>query len=95
MYSLGRFKSDESFTVMNGIGELLVACIEAFPKTFAAYKRDKKSAKERLRIPMRALAEKLQKPVRVKAFMNKSIFNGGEVDYLTVKHDGLFHVIKM
>ena len=41
---------------------------------------------------MRALAEKLQQPVRVKAFMNKSIFNGGEVDYLTVKHDGLFHV---
>ena len=92
LYGLGRFSSDESFTVMNGIGELLIACIEAFPKTFAEYTKDKKSAKQKLRMPMRALAEKLQQPVRVKAFMNKSIFNGGEVDYLTVKHDGLFHV---
>lgn len=92
LYGLGRFESDESFTVMNGMGELLIACIKAFPETFAGYKKDKQSAKEKLRIPMKELAEKLQKPVRVKAFMNKSIFNGGEVDYLTVKHDGLFHV---
>lgn len=92
LYGLNRFKSDESFVVMNGIGELLAACINAFPKTFTEYRKDKQSAKEKLRTPMRRLAEKLQKPVRVKAFINKSMFNGGEVDYLTVKHDGLFHI---
>ena len=26
LYGLGRFKSDEAFTVMNGIGELLILC---------------------------------------------------------------------
>lgn len=92
LYGLNRFETDESFVVMNGIGELLAACIKAFPKTFTKYKKDKQSSKEKLRTPMRKLAEKLQKPVRVKAFINKSMFNGGEVDYLTVKHDGLFHV---
>ena len=29
---------------------------------------------------------------RLKAFLNKSLFNGGEVNYLTVKHGGIFHV---
>ena len=41
---------------------------------------------------MRNLAEKLQNRTRLRAFLNKSIFNGGEVNYLTVKHDDLFHV---
>lgn len=92
LYGLNRFESDEAFMVMNGIGELLAACIKAFPPTFEAYESDKSSAKERLRKPMRELALKLQSPHRVKAFMSKAMFNGGEVNYLTVKHNGLFHV---
>jgi hypothetical protein len=92
LYGLGRFQSDESFTVMNGIGDILIDCIESFPSTFEEYEQVKNSAKEKLRIPMRNLAEKLQNKTRLRAFLNKSIFNGGEVNYLTVKHDGLFHV---
>ncbi len=38
------------------------------------------------------LKEKLQVKRRLKAFISKSIFNGGEVDYLTVLDDGIFHV---
>ena len=38
------------------------------------------------------LAEKLKDKTRLRAFLNKSLFNGGEVNYLTVKQDGLFHV---
>ena len=38
------------------------------------------------------LAEKLKERSRLKAFLNKSLFNGGEVNYLTVKQDGIFHV---
>ena len=38
------------------------------------------------------LAEKLKERPRLKAFLNKSLFNGGEVNYLTVKQDGVFHV---
>ena len=33
-----------------------------------------------------------QEKRRVRAFINKSMFNGGEVNYLTVKQDGNFHV---
>ncbi len=92
LYGLGRFESDHAFIAMNGIGALLAECINVFPPTYAEYTRDKISAKERLRIPMVKLAEKLQEIPRLKAFLNKSLFNGGEVNYLTVKNDGKFHV---
>ncbi|MDR0820777.1 MAG: hypothetical protein LBN19_04640 [Endomicrobium sp.] len=92
LYGLTRFESDESFVVMNGMGALLVDCINAFPNSFEDYEKDKTKYKEKLRVPMRALAGKMQMPVRLKAFLNKSIFNGGEVNYLTIKQDGVFHI---
>lgn len=92
LYGLGRFEKDHAFVVMNGIGALLVDCINAFPTTYAKYARNKVVAKERLRVPMVKLAEKLKEVSRLKAFLNKSLFNGGEVNYLTVKQDGVFHI---
>lgn len=92
LYGLGRFESDDAFRVMNGIGDLLIQCIKSFPATFAEYEADKSAAKERLREHMRALFVKLSEKPRLRAFFNKSLFNGGEVNYLTVKHDGEFHV---
>lgn len=92
LYGLGRFGNDEAFAAMNGIGALLIDCIEAFPDSFDQYQSDKTSAKQRLRIPMVKLAEKLKEPYRLRAFLGKSMFNGGEVDYLTIKQDGKFHV---
>lgn len=77
---------------MNGIGALLLLCIEAFPSKFQEYEQDKESPKELLREPMRLIAEKLQDKSRVRAFLNKSLFNGGEVNYLTVKDGDKFHV---
>jgi hypothetical protein len=93
LYGLGRFESDDAFRAMNGIGDLLIECIQSFPATFAEYERNKVAAKQRLRIPMRALCLRLsEKNTRLRAFFNKSLFNGGEVNYLTVKHKGIFHV---
>lgn len=92
LYGLARFESDVGFASMNGIGDLLIECINSFPTTFERYQQDKDTAKQRLRIPMVKLAEKLQSRMLLKAFLDKSIFNSGEVDYLTVKHKDLFHV---
>lgn len=92
LYGIGRFESDDAFAVMNGMGALLIDCIKAFPDKFEEYQKDKNAAKELLRIPMVKLAEKLQDKQRVRAFLNKALFNGGEVNYLTVKQGGKFHV---
>ena len=92
LYGRNRFESDDAWRVMDGIGDLFVQCIDSFPATFEEYQVDKLSAKEKLRIPMRALSEKLQDKARLRALLNKSLFNGGEVDYLTTKHNGIFDV---
>ena len=41
---------------------------------------------------MRKLAELLQDKRILRAFLNKSLFNAGEVNYLSVKHEGVFHI---
>lgn len=92
LYRRNRFESDEAFGVMNGIGDLCIECIDSFPLSYEEYQCDKSAAKERLRIPMVKLAEKLQDRRRLRAFLNKSFFNLGEVNYLIAKHRGLFHV---
>lgn len=92
LYGLERFWKDVVFGAMNGIGDTLAECINAFPPEFRAYQRNKAAAKERLRRPMRKLAELLQDKRRLRAFLNASLFNAGEVNYLTVKHEGIFHI---
>lgn len=92
LYGSHRFSTDFAFIAMNGIGQLLGECINAFPLTFDEYQKDKILAKTKLQIPMRQLAEKLKDKPRLSAFLNKSLFNGGEVNYLTVKQNNIFHV---
>lgn len=92
LYGLNRFETDAFFRVMNGIGQHLIDCINSFPTTFEEYQTNKAVAKERLKPHMVALAEKLRDKHRLKAFLSKSIFNGGEVNYLTVYEDDKFHV---
>ncbi|RHZ36478.1 hypothetical protein [endosymbiont GvMRE of Glomus versiforme] len=45
LYGLNRFKED--FRAMNRIGELLINCINAFPKSFDEYQKNKTEAKEK------------------------------------------------
>ncbi len=92
LYGKGRFETDNAFKVMNGIGALLITCLDAFPPTYEEYKANKNEAKQKLRIAMRALAERLQSRDRLKAFLEKAIFNGHEATYLTIKQDNVFHV---
>lgn len=92
LYGRKRFETDMGFRVMNGIGDLIIQCIDCFPKDFSEYQISKINAKEKLRVCMRALLEKFRDKTRLKAFFNQSIFSGGEVNYLVAKHDGMFHV---
>jgi hypothetical protein len=92
LYNKSRFENDYAFQSMNGIGQLLIKCIEIFPEKFSDYVKNKKYYKEKLRKPMKEICDKLQEKRRLKSFIAKSIFNGDEVNYLTVKHEGKFHV---
>ncbi len=92
LYSPGRFERDIIFRRLNGLGQLLLNCLNVFPATFFEYEENKLHYKNLLRGPMIQLKEKLQNKGTLKAFFEKSFFNAGEVTYLTIKSDNSFHV---
>lgn len=92
LYRRSRFAANHGFRFLNGIGQLLLDCIDAFPSEYAAYQQDKERYKRQLQIPMRELKDRFQDKNLVKAFLSKSIFNSGEVNYLTIFDNDLFHV---
>ena len=92
LYGRNRFLEDDGFQALNGIGSLLVHCIDAFPPRWEDYQDNKEAAKIRLQTPMRELKDRFQRKALLRGFLKKSFFNGGEVNYLTVLHDGIYHV---
>ena len=94
LYRRSRFQDDDGFQALNGIGSLLIHCIDAFPPRYDDYRDNEDAAKQRLRTPMRELKDRFQRRALLRAFLLKSIFNGGEVDYLTILHDGIYHVFR-
>lgn len=92
LYARSRFENDNAFQSMNGIGQLLIQCLSIYPNTFEQYQLNKQFYKEKLREPMRLLCEKFQEKRRVKTFIEKSFFDGNQVDYLTIKYNNLFHI---
>jgi len=92
LYGRNRFLTDDGFVALNGIGLLLVHCIDAFPPSYTEYRKNPDAAKERLKAPMRELRDRLQRKALLRAFLMKSIFNGGEVNYLTILHEDMFYV---
>lgn len=84
LYRRNRLQSN---TILQGIGDLaplMIQCLDSFPEHFQDYEQDKIAAKIRLQEPMRRLCAELQKPSILPAFFNKAMFNGGEVNYLSV-----------
>ena len=92
LYRRNRFLEDDGFQALNGIGALLVHCIDAFPPRFEDYRGNEAAAKERLKAPMRELKDRFQRKALLRAFLKKAIFNGGEVNYLTICHEDRYHV---
>ncbi len=64
--------------------EVLLWCLDVFPENYAEYKRAKETFKNKLKISMRILKEKLRNRILLKAFLSVGMFNGGEVDFLVV-----------
>ncbi len=61
LYRRSRFETDDGFQALNGIGSLLIHCIDTFPPNYDDYVKDKNPSKERLRTPMRELKDRLQR----------------------------------
>ena len=84
LYSRNRLETN---TILQGIGNIapvMIRCLDSFPEKFQDYDNDKITAKTALQAPMRELCLELQKPNIMPAFISKAMFNGGEVNYLSV-----------
>jgi hypothetical protein len=92
LYSESRFENDSSFRAMNGIGLLMLECIKLIPDDKNIYQNNKQFYKEKIADFMIKIQEKLQEKYRLDAFLRKAIFEGSQVNYLTIKHDQKFHV---
>lgn len=92
LYGRNRFLNDDGFQALNGVGSLLIHCIDAFPPRFSDYENNKEAAKIRLQTPMRELKDRFQRKALLRAFLRKAIFNGGEVNYLTIFHEQVYRV---
>ena len=69
LYRKNRFETDDAFQSMNGIGQLLIECIDVFPDSYEDYQKDKKFYKGKLRSLMKKLFEKFQEKRRVRTFL--------------------------
>ena len=96
LYSEKRFKEDMIYKVMGGVGDgignLILSCLDCFPVSFEQYKEDKEKYKKLLKTKMISLCGKLQENDVFAAFLLKSVFNCGEVNYLTIKNNDKYHV---
>jgi len=92
LYGKTRFETDYTFRGMNGIGDLLLKCINSFPDKRDEYLRNKEKYKRKLQKPMRELGERLKEKRILAAFIDKSMFNSGEVDFLVIKESEIFHI---
>jgi len=90
LYSENRFKTDPIFQIM--LGQIFIDCINSFPATYAEYEINKEKYKKQLEPNMIKLANELKNRSMLKAFINKSMFNSGEVKYLSVYHRSEFHI---
>lgn len=84
LYRYNRINNDPGFKVMNGIGQLIIKCMECFPDNFEEYQKDKAKSKNKLKEPMEEIKNKLLHKDKLEAFLSKSLFNSGEVQYLTI-----------
>jgi hypothetical protein len=92
LYGKTRFETDYIFRGMNGLGELFLQCIKSFPENRNDYLKNKELYKKNLQKPMRELCQKLREKRLLAAFIDKSMFNSGEVDFLVIKEGVIFHV---
>ena len=91
LYRRSRFETNTVFRgdAIGRVPELMVACLDAFPDEFQDYRANQELYKLGLQTPMRHLRDELVKPRLLRAFLEKSLFNGSEVDYFVILPEDL------
>ena len=84
LYRKSRLLTNTEFQGIGRVANLMVTCLDVFPEKRKDYEADKVHFKTLLRAPMRDLYEEIRKPTIFPELLSKAIFNGKEVDYLSI-----------
>ena len=84
LYRKSRLLTNTEFQSIGRVANLMVTCLDVFPEKRKDYEADKVHFKTLLRAPMRDLYEEIRKPNIFPELLSKAIFNGKEVDYLSI-----------
>ena len=84
LYGRDRFVTNTEFRMIGNIANLFIDCLDAFPENRSDYLEDKIYFKKRLQGPMRQLKDEICKPTIFPQLLSKAIFNGDEVNYLSI-----------
>lgn len=88
LYSYQRLQNDIDFQA----AELLIKCLDCFPKSRQDYVVNKDKYKILLQLVMRDLKNYLNSGNNKIVFFKKAFLNNGEVDYFTIKEGRSFHI---
>ena len=84
LYGRERLRTNTIFQGLGNMADIMIACLDAYPATFDEYWNDKETAKSNLQPHMRKLRDELDNPRLFRAFLDKSLFDGGNSDYLSL-----------
>ena len=84
LYGRERLRTNTIFQGLGSLADTLIACLDAYPATYQDYLDDKETAKLNLQPHMRQLRDELDNLRLFRAFLEKSLFDGGNADYLSV-----------
>ncbi len=100
LYGRERLRTNTIFQGLGNLADIMIACLDAYPETYENYLNDKATAKLKLQPQMRRLRDELDNPRLFRAFLEKSLFDGGNADYLSItlgaanrpRSDKVFHI---
>lgn len=100
LYGRERLRTNTIFQGLGNLADTMINCLDAYPDTYEDYLNDKETAKLNLQPHMRQLRDELDNPRLFRAFLEKSLFDGGNADYLSLtigaanrnRADKIFHV---
>ena len=84
LYGGERLESNTGWKNVGDLSDAMTACLNVFPEKFEDYQVEKLNVKQDLQFYMRRLLKEVGKPEIFSEFLEKSIFNGENVDFLAI-----------
>lgn len=81
LYGRNRLKTNTIFQGLGQVANIMVACLDVYPPKLGDYKQNRIEVRKKLQLPMRELLVELRQPAIFNAFLDKALFDGGNLNH--------------